>query len=636
MNTTEKLIAIQIDSLETMEKAHVNYKKSPKERITPGYVQGRLETLENNYKEFKSIHQKLITTVSEEDKCKLSYFTEDLYDTFEERYYIYKGELKTVLHKFSTETRDNKTENRSNNQASISDMKLPRITIPMFSGDYTEWQSFYDLFTTLIHKNNSLNDVQRMHYLKVSLKGDAEILLRQFPITGENYIQAWTTLKKRYDNKRYIANCHFKRFFGQKAIVQESATALKQLLDTSVECLNALKNLSLPTAEWDAIVIHVIVSKLDPETHKHWEKLVNDDMAVFPTFEKLKSFLENRFRTLEMVDPVNKNHNPTNPKTFHVTAGGDSGDIQCAFCQERHHIYKCKQFANQAVDERYVFVKKNRLCFNCLIPNHVVKRCKQWKSCQLCKGRHHSLIHQSIKQTNNDQRQKNKKVYMTTEDSKLAAPVRSSREDRVRNILLPTALVDVASECGQPLVCRALIHKGSQTSFVTSRVAELLRKKTANGKVDLQISSRYTPDFTLKVNAYVINSFNDNMPAKKINCNILPQLDNIKLADPTFNTPSEIDILFGADVFGKIIDCGLKRGQGNIIAQCTLLGWILTDDINTNSANLQTTISCPSILQVKEGKARFKQKIMEEMLASRIRPLNAKAKNKGSIFYNPM
>ncbi|XP_063382007.1 uncharacterized protein LOC134668489 isoform X2 [Cydia fagiglandana] len=210
------------------------------------------------------------------------------------------------------------------------------------------------------------------------------------------------------------------------------------------------------------------------------------------------------------------------------------------------------------------------------------------------------------------------------------------------------ALVDVASECGQPLVCRALIHQGSEASFVTARVAELLRsKKTANskefprisednnmcikGKVDLQISSRYTPDFTVKVNAYVINSFHRNMPAKKINNNILPRLDNIKLADPTFDTPSGIDILLGADVFGKIIDSGFKRGQGNVIAQCTHIGWILTNDISTISANLQTTRSCPSMRQVKEGKVKFKQKISTEIPASGVRPLRAKVKTKVDI-----
>ncbi|XP_063377545.1 uncharacterized protein LOC134664729 [Cydia fagiglandana] len=621
--TLKSLITLQQDNLEVTEKAHVNFKKSPKERITIGYVQGRLETLENNYKEFKTIHQRLITGVSKEDKCKLSYFTEDLYDTFEERYYMYKGELKTVLQKFNAEIKDNQViENSSGNQASNSEIKLPRITIPTFSGEYTEWQSFHDLFNTLIHKNSSLDDVQRMHYLKVNLKGDAEYLLRQFSITAENYQQAWNILKKRYDNKRYIANCHFKRFFGQRTIVKESATALKQLLDTSVECLNSLKNLGLPITQWDAIVIYIIVSKLDPDSHKHWEELINgEDSSVFPTFERLKSFLETRFRTLEMVEPDNKSWKPAAPRTFHVTASDTCLEIQCAFCKEDHYIFNCKQFAKQPLDDRYNFVRENNLCFNCLIPNHAVWRCRQKSSCQVCKRRHHSLLHRDSKPT--EEMQENNKVDTSLDDSKVVAHVRPNEEATEKNIMLATALVDVTSKCGQPQMCRAFIDPGSEISFVAARVVEMLnlKKTTISGvvsgieegsvciknKVELQISSRYEPDFVVKVNAYVLKSITRSLPAREVNCEPWPQLDDAKLADPTFNIPGRVDILLGADVYGKILESGFMKGPGYLVAQYTRLGWIVTGDTNTTSSRPSKHASFHVIRQVEEDNNLLKR-----------------------------
>ncbi|XP_063634821.1 uncharacterized protein LOC134805446 [Cydia splendana] len=72
--------------------------------------------------------------------------------------------------------------------------------------------------------------------------------------------------------------------------------------------------------------------------------------------------------------------------------------------------------------------------------------------------------------------------------------------------MLATALVDVASKCGQPQMCRAFIDPGSEISFVAARVVEMLnlKKTTISGvvsgieegsvciknKVELQISSR--------------------------------------------------------------------------------------------------------------------------------------------------
>lgn len=232
-----------------------------------GYCQSRLEALETYWANFQTTHENVILNATEEDTKTLVYFTENVFESLEEGYYIYKGELKNVLLKLDLKHTD-QPQSQTNN-SSCNELKLPQIQIPTFSGNYAEWQVFHNLFTALIDTNSSLQNVQKLHYLKACLKGDAEVLLRQFSITEDNYDEACSVLKRRYDNKRHIANTIFKKFFGQKALVHESATGLKQLLDTSVECMNALKLLGLPTTHWDAIVNYVIVSKLDTDSHKH-------------------------------------------------------------------------------------------------------------------------------------------------------------------------------------------------------------------------------------------------------------------------------------------------------------------------------------------------------------------------------
>ena len=55
--------------------------------------------------------------------------------------------------------------------------RLPKLELPVFSGGYTEWIAFYDLFDCAINKRADLSDVQKLQYLKCSLKEGSTISL---------------------------------------------------------------------------------------------------------------------------------------------------------------------------------------------------------------------------------------------------------------------------------------------------------------------------------------------------------------------------------------------------------------------------------------------------------------------------
>src|ERR1700744_4847664 len=79
----------------------------------------------------------------------------------------------------------------------------------------------------------------------------------------------------------------------------EDPKALKDLIDNSTETIRSLQVLGLPVNQWDTILVHVVASKLDEETHKQWElKLKKDEL---PTFQSLAEFLESRWQSLEMI-----------------------------------------------------------------------------------------------------------------------------------------------------------------------------------------------------------------------------------------------------------------------------------------------------------------------------------------------
>ncbi|XP_072764624.1 uncharacterized protein [Anoplolepis gracilipes] len=83
-------------------------------------------------------------------------------------------------------------------------VKLPNIDLPKFDGSYERWIPFRDLFESLIDSNAALPNVQKLHYLRSALAGEAAKVINALEITNDNYTLAWNLLKKRYENKRLI------------------------------------------------------------------------------------------------------------------------------------------------------------------------------------------------------------------------------------------------------------------------------------------------------------------------------------------------------------------------------------------------------------------------------------------------
>ncbi|CAH2101263.1 unnamed protein product [Euphydryas editha] len=192
----------------------------------------------------------------------------------------------------------------------VSRVKLPEIKIPFFSGKYSEWQKFRDLFVGLLHINKSLDEAQCFFYFKGHLNVEAKQLLQNIKITPDNYKIAWSKLDKMYNNKKFLANGILKRLLNKKALSHESATEIKRLVSTTTECLESIRNLGVDTSSWDLIVIHIIGAKLDKETRKGWElKVAADSSGELPTCEQFSEFLNSRFRGFENIDQRVDNRN---------------------------------------------------------------------------------------------------------------------------------------------------------------------------------------------------------------------------------------------------------------------------------------------------------------------------------------
>lgn len=271
----EPLCNLQQDVKNTLANTKLNFEKCPKERLTEAYITTRLDFLEEQWKSFTDTHRTILTEIEVVDYRKSSYYIDQVYEATLEIYYDYKTMLKESLDNIVEKASTVKNNNQPSIVTTMSEVKLPKITIPIFSGDYSEWTSFRDLFMSLIHNNPNLDNVQKLHYLKAHLAGEADQLLRHVSVSDANYSEAWTLLNNRFSNRKYLSNCLLQRLISQPIIAHESSKAIKALLDTTADCLTGLKNQGVDVSSWDLIVIYLLSSKLDSETRKLWEAQIN-------------------------------------------------------------------------------------------------------------------------------------------------------------------------------------------------------------------------------------------------------------------------------------------------------------------------------------------------------------------------
>ena len=177
------------------------------------------------------------------------YFSEDAFSAVELNYTVALGFLYDESAK---EAGAQSTPGDAEPAATTRRAHLPRISLPIFSGRAEDWESFHDLFRSLIHIDPSLTGVEKLHYLKTSVQGEAKRALDGLSTTEANYTTAWSTLLKRYDDKSLLAERHMLRLVAIRPPKEESSGGLQDLLDTVTKCRDALRALNRPVDDWDA------------------------------------------------------------------------------------------------------------------------------------------------------------------------------------------------------------------------------------------------------------------------------------------------------------------------------------------------------------------------------------------------
>ncbi|KAL0894465.1 hypothetical protein ABMA27_013061 [Loxostege sticticalis] len=566
--------------------------------------------LENRFKNFETILNDFDNLQTEIELLSDDPEPEDIYAErfkFEELYYPLIATAQSLL----GAARQHQQHNSSAGSVSNSEVsggtknnfiRLPKIDLPRFDGSYQCWLEYRDTFLSLIHNNHGIDSINKFHYLRASLQGAAAEIIKNIDFKSDNYEMAWDLLCDRFNNSRLLITNHVQALFNAEPIKNECSVLLRQLTDTINKNIRALKALNEPTQHWDTLIIYMMSLKLDSITSRNWEEYRNN-LTSSPTLLQFCTFVNNKADLLETLEENKKIlSNTNNSNSFVITSNQHSNNydnnvqnrniIICPLCTQNHYLYSCDAFRKLTIEDRLQKAKEFNVCMNCLRVGHVEKRCR-FSHCKYCKSRHNTLLHLEAE---NSLVEHNPMPTPSHTNVSLSANIQPTSH---KNVLLSTAVVRVVSDKGKRYNARVLLDSGSTAHFITNSLCDKLglsrvdtsskvtgiNNQTCNSaqSCKLTIESSYN-NYTAKLNCLILPEITRKLPASYIDIERIPIPTGLSLADPSFNIPSDIDILLGAEVFWDVIQGNHINLGKNLPRLCeSKLGWLISGSVPTKS-----------------------------------------------------
>ncbi|XP_076652416.1 uncharacterized protein LOC143358826 [Halictus rubicundus] len=415
-----------------------NLKKLGKANLTKGTIQSKLAHLDAAWVQFQAHDDKIVNAATADDR-ETDYFTLDLYDQAEGACCVQSGQLLAMLDDFE-QTQALSTAVPPPTSGPRPRSALPRITLPTFSGQFTEWTRFRDLFTSLVVNDEAWTDAERFHYLS-----------------------AWEVLEHRYQNRRLLVAAQFDALYSIKPCTTHNATELKVLLNTTCNVAAVLNSLGITVNDESHWIVHHTVRRLNRHTLEEWEKSLG--CSVEPSaFSELLKFLETTIRTIEASEfrqgtraPMPGTPPPSRVKALQPVPG-----------------------------------EPHPLLLNCLGP-HNATACPSAKRCQRCAQKHHTMLHEAANEPSSSQSvatlHTTKRHELTTETvsvllaTALVTAAAGNRTFTARAMIDPCSEVSLISES---LVQRMRFPRTSSSQLVLGAGGKVTA--TTRGKVYLTLT----------------------------------------------------------------------------------------------------------------------------------------------------
>ena len=251
--------------------------------------------------------------------------------------------------------------------------RLPKLTLPIFSGDPLMWQPFRDSFDSAIHNCPALSKVQKFNYLKAQLQGDASRAIAGLPLTEANYDHAIALLTQRYGQSHKIVQAHMQALL-EINIPTNTLSSLQLYYDTIESHIRGLAALGKTEESYGTMLVPIILGKLPSDVRRN---LAREHGNAEWTISQVKEAILKEISILECGLPSSKGgvfdvYNSTITTTLHASTNGrqlqppHQGNKKntCVFCKGPHFSARCDVVRD--AQQRLDIVRKGKHCFNCL------------------------------------------------------------------------------------------------------------------------------------------------------------------------------------------------------------------------------------------------------------------------------
>ena len=381
-----------------------------------------------------------------------------------------------------------------------NNVRLPKLGLPIFSGERRLFFEWWGLFEVSIHKNSTLSSAEKFAYLKKALEdGEANSVVSGRQVW--EYSEAIDLLQSEYGDKEYIEGLLMEDLWELKPLNEKDKLAEQRVFINKLEkTVRGLRSLGIKTREVGRALKPVLYRKLPFSWRLQFERfkeenqrakadenltdeaasVVSSSTAVAEAFEQLLSFMRKEISMRTRAGEESEGVKLPTAGSFHVR----DRDVQeprskndapkewkprpCIFCERSHESKDCRIGAKMSLSERKQLVERKRVCFSCLKPNHFAKDCKRRPTCVVCSKGHHAILCPGPGERKKDSCEKEK-----GQDTTGFVSSKGGQYD----VCLPVINVWAISN-GKKRSVYALIDSGCQNSYVTEKLMSSLELKS--------------------------------------------------------------------------------------------------------------------------------------------------------------
>ena len=486
-----------------------------------------------------------------------------------------------------------------------------RLNLSSFSGGLLDWKDFWRIFSSIIDKETSLSDAEKICHLTPAMQNkESRVLVQRAAGSMDVYAEVVDELRKRSDKCKVVYLHHVGHILSRGA-VHYTRKSLRDPLEFIRRHKQGLERNQGHTLE--QFLAAFMELRMDDECKRHWG-VFNTKSKLPPTLEHLCEFLEERMSTLpEESSTLSKRvHKPNAPSFKNTSAKGQDSSRptvfqareksleECPVCGDRsHYIYHCSAFRGLEIDRRSAVACQHKLCYNCLSPGHNRQTCPSKMTCKECNRKHHTLLHKLSETTEPPTEPIADSNALITSHKKASMP---------RTVIIPRTALATVTAGPYSQKARAQLDPGTTITLVTTRLAQALKAKpipchtditgvggdkTSRCQVDLRLSSAFSPGGeSIQVRAHVVEHITDGYhPQDLEEIRRMPFLKGLQLVDPEFDRSGRIDVLLGIVACNECThDEVVSSFNRRFKAHMTIFGWAVGGERPSASTQDTSTI----------------------------------------------